>query len=45
VPELALATLPALQSPDAADVALDHLDARAAVAVIARLPPLQPRRV
>jgi RNA polymerase sigma-70 factor, ECF subfamily len=40
-PEIALAELPALRGPDAADVALENLDTRAALAVIARLPPLQ----
>jgi len=40
-PELALAELPALRSPDAADLALENLDTRAAIAVVARLPPLQ----
>jgi RNA polymerase sigma-70 factor, ECF subfamily len=40
-PELALAEHPALRSPDAADVALENLDTRAAIAVIGRLPPLQ----
>ena len=39
--DLALAELPALRSPDAADLALANLDTRAAIAVIARLPPLQ----
>ena len=37
----ALAEFPALHSPDAADVALQNLDTRAAIAVIAGLPPLQ----
>jgi RNA polymerase sigma-70 factor, ECF subfamily len=41
LPDLALADLPGLRSPDAADVALENLDTRAAIAVIARLPPLQ----
>jgi RNA polymerase sigma-70 factor (ECF subfamily) len=40
-PELTLAELPTLRSPDAADVALENLDTRAAIAVIARLPPMQ----
>jgi len=40
-PELALAELPALRSPDAAGLALENLDTRAAIAVVARLPPLQ----
>ena len=39
--ELALAELPALRSPDAADLALENLDTRAAITVIGRLPPLQ----
>jgi RNA polymerase sigma-70 factor, ECF subfamily len=40
-PDLALAELPELRSPDAADLALANLDMRAAIAVIASLPPLQ----
>jgi RNA polymerase sigma-70 factor, ECF subfamily len=40
-PESALAELPALRSPDAADLALENFHTRAAIAVIARLPPLQ----
>jgi RNA polymerase sigma-70 factor (ECF subfamily) len=39
--DLALAELPALRSPDAADLALANLGTRAALAVVARLPPLQ----
>ena len=41
LPDLALAELRALRSPDAADLALENLEIRAAVAVIACLPPLQ----
>ena len=41
LPDLALAELWALRSPDAADLALENLETRAAIAVIACLPPLQ----
>ena len=41
LPDLALADLPGLRSPDAADLALENLATRAAMRVIARLPPLQ----
>jgi RNA polymerase sigma-70 factor, ECF subfamily len=40
-PEHALGELPALRTPDTADLALANLDTRAAIAVIASLPPLQ----
>ena len=40
-PELTLAELPALRSPDAADLALANLGTRSAMAVVAGLPPLQ----
>ena len=39
LPELTLAELPGLRSPDAADLALENLATRAAIAVIACLPP------
>ena len=39
--DLALAELPDLRSPDAADLALANLGTRAAIAVVAQLPPLQ----
>jgi RNA polymerase sigma-70 factor, ECF subfamily len=41
LPDLALAELPGLRSTDAADLALENLATRAAIGVIARLPPLQ----
>lgn len=41
LPDLATAELPDLQSPDAATLALENLDTRAALALVARLPPLQ----
>jgi RNA polymerase sigma-70 factor, ECF subfamily len=41
LPELALAESAELRDPDAADIALENLDTRAAIAVISRLPPLQ----
>jgi RNA polymerase sigma-70 factor, ECF subfamily len=41
LPDLTLEGLPGLRSPDAADLALENLETRAAVAMIARLPPLQ----
>lgn len=41
MPDLTLAEAPALREPDAADVALENMDTRAAIAVISRLPPLQ----
>ena len=41
LPDLALADLPGLRSPDAADLALENLATRAAMGVIERLPPLQ----
>ena len=41
LPDLTLADLPGLRSPDAADLALENLATRAAMEVIARLPPLQ----
>jgi RNA polymerase sigma-70 factor (ECF subfamily) len=41
LPDLVLTELPGLRSPDAADLALENLDTRAAIAVIACLPPLQ----
>ena len=39
--DLALAELPDLRSPDAADLALANLGTRTAIAVVAQLPPLQ----
>jgi RNA polymerase sigma-70 factor (ECF subfamily) len=41
LPDLTLADLAGLRSPDAADVALDNLATRAAIEVIAALPPMQ----
>lgn len=41
LPDPTLAGLPGLHSPDAADLALENLETRAAVAAIACLPPLQ----
>jgi RNA polymerase sigma-70 factor, ECF subfamily len=41
LPDLALADLPGLRSPDAADLALENLATRAAIEVIAALPPMQ----
>jgi RNA polymerase sigma-70 factor (ECF subfamily) len=41
LPDLALAELESLRSPDTADLAIANLDARAAVEIIARLPELQ----
>jgi RNA polymerase sigma-70 factor, ECF subfamily len=41
LPDLALAGLPGLQSPDAAELALENLATRAAIEIIASLPPLQ----
>jgi RNA polymerase sigma-70 factor, ECF subfamily len=41
LPDLALADLPGLRSPDAADLALENLATRAAMGVIASLPPMQ----
>jgi RNA polymerase sigma-70 factor (ECF subfamily) len=41
LPDLALADLPGLHSPDAADLALENLATRAAIEVIAHLPPMQ----
>ena len=41
LPDLVLTELPGLRSPDAADLALENLDTRAAIAVIACLPPQQ----
>ena len=41
LPDLALADLAGLRSPDAAELALENLATRAAMEVIARLPPLQ----
>ena len=41
LPDLALADLRGLRSPDAADLALENLATQAAMEVIARLPPLQ----
>jgi RNA polymerase sigma-70 factor, ECF subfamily len=41
LPDLALADLPGMRSPDAADLALENLATRAAMGVIARLSPLQ----
>jgi RNA polymerase sigma-70 factor, ECF subfamily len=41
LPDLVLADLPGLRSPDAADVALENLGTRAAMGVIASLPPMQ----
>ena len=41
LPDLALADLPGLRSPDAADLALENLATQAAIEVIANLPPMQ----
>ena len=41
LPDLALADLAGLRSPDAAELALENLATRAAMEVIGRLPPLQ----
>jgi RNA polymerase sigma-70 factor (ECF subfamily) len=41
LPDLAAAELTALHGPDAATVALENLGTRAAIALVARLPPLQ----
>ena len=41
LPDVTLANLPGLRSPDTADLALENLATRAAIGVIARLPPLQ----
>jgi RNA polymerase sigma-70 factor, ECF subfamily len=41
LPDLTLADLPELHSPDAADLALENLATQAAIEVIARLPPMQ----
>jgi len=41
LPDSALAEHPGLRSPDAADLALGNMDARTALSVVARLPPLQ----
>ena len=41
LPDLTLADLPALRSPDTADVALENLATRAAIDIIASLPPQQ----
>ena len=41
LPDLTLADLPGLRSPDAADLALENLATRAAMGVIASLPPMQ----
>jgi RNA polymerase sigma-70 factor, ECF subfamily len=41
LPDLALADLPGLRSPDAADLALENLATRAAIEVIGALPPMQ----
>jgi RNA polymerase sigma-70 factor (ECF subfamily) len=41
LPELATAELAGLRSPDAATLALENLDTRAAIALVAKLPPLQ----
>jgi RNA polymerase sigma-70 factor (ECF subfamily) len=41
LPDATLANLPGLRSPDTADLALENLATRAAIGVIARLPPLQ----
>jgi RNA polymerase sigma-70 factor (ECF subfamily) len=39
--DLAAAELTGLHSPDSATLALENLDTRAAIALVARLPPLQ----
>jgi RNA polymerase sigma-70 factor (ECF subfamily) len=41
LPDLTLADLQGLRSPDAADLALENLATRAAIGVIANLPPMQ----
>jgi len=41
LPDLVLAEVPGLRGPDTADIALENLDTRAAIAVISCLPPLQ----
>jgi RNA polymerase sigma-70 factor (ECF subfamily) len=41
LPDLTLADLPALRSPDPADLVLENLATRAAIEVIAQLPPMQ----
>jgi RNA polymerase sigma-70 factor (ECF subfamily) len=41
LPDLAVAELPGWASPDAAALALENLDTRAALALVARLPSLQ----
>jgi RNA polymerase sigma-70 factor (ECF subfamily) len=41
LPDLTLADLPELHSPDAAGLALENLATQAAIEVIARLPPMQ----
>jgi len=41
LPELATAELPGLRGPDAATLALENLDTRAAIALVASLPRLQ----
>jgi RNA polymerase sigma-70 factor (ECF subfamily) len=41
LPDLATAELVGLQSPDAATLALENLDTQAALALVAKLPPLQ----
>jgi RNA polymerase sigma-70 factor, ECF subfamily len=41
LPDLTLADLPGLCSPDAADLALENLATQAAIGVIASLPPMQ----
>jgi len=41
LPDLALADLAGLRSPDAAELALENLATRAAMEIIRRLPPLQ----
>ena len=41
LPDLALADLPGLRSPDAADLALENMATRTALGFIASLPPMQ----
>ena len=41
LPDLALADLPGVSGPDAADLALENLATRAAIGAIANLPPMQ----
>jgi RNA polymerase sigma-70 factor (ECF subfamily) len=41
LPDLAAAEFTGMHSPDAATLALENLDTRAAIALVARLPPLQ----